>query len=206
MGRRLPWLVGILVALLGGGLLVIFAGCQTTASLGGNKLPAGVAGRRAPEFRLADARGGRFATSQLAGKPYAITFLYTRCKDVCPLIGEELRQSLERLGPQAKKTAIVAVSVDPAGDTPARVQGWLRAHHEPPNFHYLLGTRAELTPVWAGYFVGPQPQESQASRHSASVWLIDANGRWRAHYSAGGPFSPQHVARDLKVLIGEARS
>jgi protein SCO1/2 len=186
--------------LLGGGLAVLLDGSKQEA-LGGNKLPAGIDRRPAPGFRLADARGGSFGTGELAGKPYAITFLYTHCKDVCPLIGEELHQALEHLGPQAKKTAIVAVSVDPKGDTRSSVRAWLRAHHEPRNFHYLLSTRAELEPVWRGYFVGPQPEKSGESRHSASVWLVDARGRWRAHYSAGAPFAPKDVAHDLRVLI-----
>ncbi len=202
---RIGIAVVAVTVLLGVAVAVSLDGASKEEALGGNKLPPGLNGRPAPHFRLTDARGASFSAAELAGTPYAITFLYTHCKDVCPLIGEELRQSLEHLGPDAKRAAVVAVSVDPEGDTPASVRDWLGKHHEPSNFHYLIGTRAQLRPVWSGYFVGPQPERSKESGHSASVWLVDARGRWRAHYSAGAPFAPKHVAHDLKVLIDRGR-
>ncbi|HEU4703094.1 MAG TPA: SCO family protein, partial [Conexibacter sp.] len=60
-------------------------------------LPPGLAGRAAPRIRLTDARGGTFDTRSLAGRPYLVTFLYANCPDVCPLIGAQLRDTLERL-------------------------------------------------------------------------------------------------------------
>jgi protein SCO1 len=153
---------------------------------------------------LADARGGRLGTADLAGRPYAITFIYTHCKDVCPLIGEELRQSLAQVGPRASRTAVVAVSVDPKGDTVASVRRWLRRHHEPPNFHYLIGTAQELRPVWRAYYVAPQPAGEKRSAHTANVWLVDVHGRWRTKYSAGFPFNTRDLAHDLRALIDEA--
>ncbi len=47
-------------------------------------LPAGLTDSPAPQIRLADARGGVLDTHSLIGEPYAITFLYTSCPDVCP--------------------------------------------------------------------------------------------------------------------------
>lgn len=61
-------------------------------------LPKGVDGARAPQFTLDDARGGRLSTTQLSGQPYLVTFLYAACTDVCPLIGQEIKQALRRLG------------------------------------------------------------------------------------------------------------
>lgn len=89
----------------------------------GSMLPEGIAGMRAHAFRLTDPRLGReLGTADVAGKPYAVTFLYTQCPDVCPLIGQELRQTLELLGPRADDVVVLAVSADPKGDTPARVR------------------------------------------------------------------------------------
>jgi protein SCO1/2 len=52
----------------------------------GNRLPDGVRDRQAPHFRLSDARGGVLDTRRLRGSPYVVTFLFTDCPDVCPLI------------------------------------------------------------------------------------------------------------------------
>jgi protein SCO1/2 len=172
----------------------------------GNILPRGVAGQVAPEFDLRDARGGRLSTVELEGRPYVITFLYTQCPDVCPLIGEELRQTLEHMGSGAARVAVVAVSVDPRGDTPAAARTWLRRHRAPASFHYLVGSRRELKSLWRGYFVAPQRSDRSKSLHTASVWLVDARGRWRTKYSGGVPFEPEDVAHDLNLLLDEAEN
>ena len=48
-----------------------------------SRLPSGLAGGPGAAFDLADARGGRIAARALRGRPYALTFLYTPCPDVC---------------------------------------------------------------------------------------------------------------------------
>jgi protein SCO1/2 len=170
----------------------------------GGSLPAGLDGKPAPRFRLADARGGSLDSRALRGRPYVLTFLYTDCQDVCPLIGREVGEALRLLGAPASKVAAVAVSVDPEHDTSAAVRAWLRRLRLPANFHYLVGTRQELEPVWRAYFAAPQPLGVRESKHTASIWLIDARGRLRTKFSGGVPVPPRDIAHDLRVLLREA--
>jgi protein SCO1/2 len=210
---RTPLVLLLLATVAAGALLFVIAdggssGGEITAPpeagpFRGNRLPDGLRGKPAPDFELADARGGSLDTRELAGRPYAVTFLFTDCPDVCPLIGQELGQALELLGPRAGQVAVVAVSVDPVGDTPAAVLEWLRRHRLPRNFHYLIGARDELQPVWASYYVAPQQLGVRESLHTASIWLIDRRGRWRTKFSAGVPIPPRDIAHDLEVLLRE---
>lgn len=172
----------------------------------GNQLPGEIAGSRAPEFRLADARGGELDTRRLAGRPYGVTFLYTRCPDVCPVIAQEIRQSLELLGPRADDVRVAAVSVDPRNDTPEAVRAWLERQGLPENFHYAVGDEPELKPVWDAYYAAPQVPGRAESSHSASIWLIDADGRIRTKFSAGAPVAPADLAHDFGVLLDEAQA
>jgi protein SCO1/2 len=169
----------------------------------GNRLPGALRDKPAPRFALSDPRGRTLDTRRLRGRPYAVTFLFTDCPDVCPLIGQELGQALELLGPRAAEVAVAAVSVDPVGDTRAAVQAWLRRHRLPRNFHYLIGSRDELQPVWSAYYVGPQRPGVRESLHTASIWLVDRRGRWRTKFSAGVPVPPRDIAHDLGVLLRE---
>jgi protein SCO1/2 len=169
-------------------------------------LPEGLDRRPAPGFRLADARGGTLDTRTLRGRPYLLTFLFTDCRDVCPLIGREIGEALRRLGPQASEVAAVAITVDPEGDTRPAVRAWLRKQRLPANFHYLVGGRRRLKPVWRAYFVAPQPAGTEESRHTASIWVIDAKGRLRAKFSGGAPVRPRDIAHDLDLLIRESQS
>ena len=184
-------------------------GAVTAASQGpfeGGRLPDGVRGARAFGFELADARGGTSATADVAGEPYIVTFLYTDCPDVCPLIGAELRRALDLLGPRAHDVAVLAVSVDPRGDTPAAVRKWLVLHRLPHNFHYLIGTKPELKPVWDAYYAAPQRPGRADSAHTASIWLIDARGRIRTKFSGGIPIPPEDIAHDLRMLLRDEAS
>lgn len=174
------------------------------AGLRGSLLPDELTRDRAPRIRLSDARGGTLDSRELAGRPYAVTFLYTRCPDVCPLIGQEVRRALEMLGPSAGEVTVVAVSVDPRGDTPEAVRAWLERQPLPENFRYLIGSEEELRPVWDAYFAAPQtPGRPETSTHTASIWLIGADGRLRTKYSAGVPVSPEDLAHDFRALLGE---
>lgn len=169
-------------------------------------LPPGLAGRAAPRIRLADARGGTFDTRSLAGKPYLVTFLYANCPDVCPLIGAQLRQTLERLGPDAERTGVVAVSVDPRGDTPEAVRTWLRRQNQPAEFRYLIGSERDLTPVWKAWYAAPQIAGDPESAHTAVVWVVDAGGRLTGKLSAGRAFDTGGLARDLRSLLTGPRA
>ena len=189
-------------------IAVALGGCGSTPTSqgsgpfkGATQLPPGLAGRQAPAFRLADARGGTLSSGALRGRPYAVTFLYTNCPDVCPLIGEEIRAALQEMGARAHQVNVVAISVDPRHDTPTNVRVWLRRHREPANFHYLVGDETALAGVWKGYFAAPQVAGDPQSSHTAAVWLVDRRGRLAAKYDAGAAFAPADLAHDLGVLL-----
>ncbi len=55
------------------------------------------------------------------GKLVLLTFLYTNCPDVCPLITQNLNEALQMLGAKRDDVRVLAVSVDPEGDTPSRL-------------------------------------------------------------------------------------
>ena len=167
-------------------------------------MPQGLGGRAVPGFHLADARGGTISSKALRGRPYALTFLYVHCVDVCPLIGSEIHAALADLGPKEREMNVVAVSVDPRGDTRKAVQRWLELHQEPANFHYLIGSQRTLAPVWHAFYVSPQTPGDPHSSHTAVIWLINRRGKLQALISAGIPINITNLAHDFGVLINQA--
>ncbi len=162
------------------------------------------------DFRLPDQDGHPVALSDLRGKVVVLTFLYTHCPDVCPLIAEQLRTAREQLGEAAGSTAFVAVSVDPAGDTPAAIREFLKRHRVEGQLTYARGTFAQLRPVWAHYFVGsdaaavqgtaittPAPAPGQVG-HTAVVYVIDPAGQIRVFLP--GNFDPKDLVTDIRAL------
>jgi protein SCO1/2 len=207
--RRLRALMAIavvsLLALLVLAAVFIVTSNKTKADVPGLKAATEYPGGdvAAPTMRLEDAASGKpFDTASLQGRPYMVTFLYTHCPDVCPLIGAELQAALRELGPVAKGTDVVALSVDPRGDTRSAVQAWLRVHHEPANFHYLIGTEAELQPYWDAWHVGPQIAGDPDSSHTAAIYPITREGKIAAIIDAGGQVPSSDLADDFRSLLG----
>jgi protein SCO1 len=167
----------------------------------------------APDFTLKDQNGQSVQLSALRGNVVALTFLYTNCPDVCPLIATKLGQADQQLGADHNNVALLAVTVDPTNDTPAAVQKFDAEHQlqQQANWHYLLGTVAQLTPVWKSYFVGtdaasvPGAPATQVStptpelvNHTAIIYLIDRHGNLREALDAN--FTVQDFVHDVRVL------
>jgi protein SCO1/2 len=166
---------------------------STSAFAGGELNPP----RAAPPLSLHDASGRRFTLSGQRGRYVLVTFIYTHCPDVCPLITSNLNTVLRTLGPKSN-IEVLAVSVDPKGDTRAAVHAYEKAKHLEPAFHYLIGTRAELRPVWAAWHVLAVDRKPDLVDHAAYTALIDPAGKQRVLYDA--QVNAQQVLHDLRLL------
>jgi protein SCO1/2 len=155
---------------------------------------------RAPAFALPDQSGRVVGLSSFAGKLRIVTFLYVHCPDVCPLIASHLNQALRELGPQRSRVRVLAVSVDPRGDTPAAVRRFVAERHLLPQFHYLRGSARQLRPVWRAYNIAADPDRTdRAVTHSAFEILVDGKGRERLFYDA--QVTPGEVVHDVRLLL-----
>jgi len=164
-------------------------------------------GTPAPDFRLTDQFGQPVSLSQFRGKPVVLTFLYTHCPDVCPLTAEKLHTVMQSLGADAQKVGVLAVSVDPKGDTLTAAQQFSQTHKMLNYWHFLIGTHAELAPVWSKYSMYAQaaavstPASTGSVSHSTALYVIDKQGHERVFLS--DDFTPQQLTADLRVLLGE---
>jgi protein SCO1/2 len=156
--------------------------------------------RDAPATRGRD-QDGRPVAVPAPGRPALVTFLFAECPDVCPLAAQEISQALDRVGADADEIDVVAVSVDPAGDTPAAVRGFLRTHRLDGRMRYLIGSEAQLAPIWKAWLVSAQTSGEARSTHSARIVLIDRDGRQAGAYSAGIPIAIDDLAADIRTLI-----
>lgn len=170
---------------------------------GSSQLPATrFAGAIRPEspparFALRDQDGKLIKASALRGQPVIVAFMYTTCQNECPTIAQQIRGALDRLG---SDVPVVAVSVDPANDTPASAKRFLAAQRLGGRMNFLLGSEQTLQPVWREFGIEPQVAGRE---HTATVVLLDAGG----HQRIGFPLSeltPEGIAHDVRVLEREA--
>ena len=146
-----------------------------------------------PLTGLRDQDGEPVDLRELRGRPVVVTFLYSTCEDTCPLTARQIGGALDRLG---EDVPALAVSVDPAGDTPERARSFLRRMRLEGRMHFLLGTPAALRRQWRAY--GMQPQ-TDTREHSGHTVLLDGRGVQRVGWPAD-KLTPEALAADLRTL------
>jgi protein SCO1/2 len=151
-------------------------------------------------FALRDQDGKLVRWAALRGRYAIVSFLYTHCPDVCPLIAANLNQALRHLTTAERgRVRVLAISVDPRGDTPAAVRRYVAQHRLLPQFRYLRGTAAQLRPVWRGWHIAVNPAKLDSVDHSAYEVLVDPAGKGRVIYDAGVQWDD--VVHDLRTLM-----
>jgi protein SCO1/2 len=198
-------------------ILVIAGGVAVLSMGGGSKRPSvggihGVASSKfsgslasppepEPPLALRNYKGEKVNIDQYRGKAVLLTFLYTKCPDVCPLIASNLGVALNLMGSgKASKVQVVAVSVDPRGDTPKAVAVFLERHRMKGRMQYLIGSAPELAHVWKAWGVGSEQdaQQPQLVNHTGLVYGLSARGKVTTLYAAN--FTPQEIAHDAPLL------
>ena len=220
MNIRLVWPVALFIA------LVLMACANPTSEPEFNGTPL-KSGDIAPNFELTNHAGRSVSLESLKGQVVVLTFLYTNCPDVCPIVTSRLREVQTLLESDADDARFVAVSVDPDRDTIESAREYLDKWGLSANWHFLVGDRPELEEVWKAYYVDPavsdhDPLESgQASQtpeprgaidalsaeiakrylviHSTPVFLIDREGMRRVVFTP--PLEPGEVAADIRRLV-----
>jgi protein SCO1/2 len=153
---------------------------------------------RAPNFALRDQSGRTVSVTGQRGHWTIVTFLYTHCPDVCPLIAAQLNKAIATPIGRRAGLRVLAVSVDPKRDTPAAVRRYAIEHRLAPSFHFLIGSRAQLAPVWHAYHVAAQPGPSGTVAHSSFEMLVDPKGTMRLIYDVS--VKSRDVTGDLAKL------
>jgi protein SCO1 len=151
---------------------------------------------RAPAFELRDEYGHRISMRSFRGRPVVVTFLYTHCQNTCPAQAQTVRGALDDLG---HDLPAIAISVDPARDTRASARAFLSKQHALGRIHFVLGTPAQLRPLWKGFAILPQ---TPTVEHMARITLVDRRGLQRVGFP-GEQATPERLAHDLRLLDRE---
>jgi protein SCO1/2 len=205
---RLPLALLVLIFIAGGVVLASNGGsssppakkaqsAQVKFDAAGTLTPV----RTAPPLALRNYLGKPVDIASYRGKAVLVTFIYTHCPDVCPLITSNLRVAQNLMGKAtAAKTQIIAVSVDPRGDTPKTVTAFLAHHEMTGRMQYLLGSARELGAVWKAWGVGSERDAKNPDlvEHSGLIYGVTGSGKRLTIYAAN--FQPSDIVHDVPLL------
>jgi len=143
-------------------------------------------GDPAPWAVLEDASGEALSLADFRGRAVVLTFFETRGDD--PTLCPELLDRMERLqatlpDPLRERIRLLAVSVDPAWDTPARLAAEARRRGADPAL-WTLATAREPTVrrLAAAFHVARWRRQDGSVGHTLTTAVLDRQGRLAARF------------------------
>ena len=172
---RMVWTVAV-VALLAGALPACRPASrrQTGDAPSSGSDASGLVGSAAPGFSLLDQFGDRQSLASYRGDVVLLTFVSTRCKAICPLTAELLRETQDRLGKEAKGLQLIAINANYRYGAVHDVLRWSQQHEMVHRWLFLTGQAARLWDVYHAYDVTP------GEAHTVVIFVIDRTGTVRA--------------------------
>jgi protein SCO1/2 len=144
---------------------------------------------QAPDFTLADPSGHVVGMSDLRGKVVVLHFIYTQCKDVCPLHAERIAeiQAMINQTPMKDMVRFVTITTDPKHDTGQVLSDYGAAHGlDPANWVFLTaapGDPEDATRRLARAYGLEFTQTAEGEQmHGIVTHVIDQDGRLRARF------------------------
>jgi protein SCO1/2 len=158
----------------------------------------------APPFTLISQDDKPVSLTDLHGKVVAVTFIYTGCPDICPLLTQKMVDVQDALGPVfGTRVAFISISFDPERDTPEVLKDYAQFWGaKPEGWSFLTGSPEAVRDVTRRYGVFFAKKEDGSVEHSQLTTLVDAEGQMRVQY-LGARFDPEEFRRDLMSLVGE---
>jgi protein SCO1/2 len=158
----------------------------------------------APGFALTSQDGGELKLADLHGKVVAVTFIFTRCADTCPVLTPMMSFVQDRLGTDfGTKIVFVSITVDPERDTPEVLKEYGEAFGA--NFagwFFLTGSSLAIADVVHRYGVFAAKAENGNVNHTFLTSIIDRRGVLRVQY-LGVRFDPEEFRLDLLSLVND---
>ena len=170
-------------------------------------------GGKAASFTLIDQHGEEWSLSQAEGNVTIVSFIFTRCPDICITSSLSIKYVLGELTDEERDSVeLVSVTVDPWYDTPekmasfadSRTTGW--PHVTSANAGDLNQTFPELEEVWGDYNVSLETYDSGDGeyliQHSLPIYMLDRGHNKRVVW-LGSDWDPFMFQQDLVYLIHE---
>jgi protein SCO1/2 len=156
----------------------------------------------APPFTLTSQDGKPVALADLRGKVVALTFIYTQCPDICPMLTQKMVDVQDELGAEfGAKITFLSISLDPERDTPGVLKDYAQFWGaKPEGWSFLTGSLEAVRDVTRHYGVFFSKKEDGSVEHSQLTTLVDADGQMRVQY-LGARFDPEEFRHDLMSLV-----
>ncbi len=159
-------------------------------------------GDAVPDLALVNQAGASFTSKDLRGKVTALTFIFTRCPvpEFCPLMVKRFQevQRVVAADPDLADVRLLAVTLDPAFDTPTVLEAYAKAMRaDPARWQFVTGPDAEIARLTRAFAIHVE-RNGVLLDHTLATAVIGPDGRvieiWR-----GNGWTPEQVVTALRA-------
>ena len=205
-------------------ICIFLPGCTTPTEdteldlFHGDDLPGDDSEYAVNEFGLTKPDGNQTNLSDYEGQVLVVSFIYSRCPDVCPIVSSNLRWVSQQLAEDyGTNFSIISITVDPWWDT----QQILGQYVEDRNltWPHLTGDVAVLDPIWESFHVGLQTYSNETYEndsnntsgrhhpdylvdHSTATIILDKDHQQRVRWN-DSDWEPTLFVEDVQQLMDE---
>lgn len=172
-----------------------------------------------------DGRVLNFYDDLIKDKIFVVSFLFTSCRDVCPIAAARLAQLQERLGDRmGTDVFFYSISIDPENDTVEKMQNYAKTFGAGPGWLFLTGIPEDIKAIRQrlgerSRFLGEHRNDVLIGNGYTSEWQRDSvmgdlerfivtleamNKNWKNKVADPARQTNQLVGFELKGPPGEA--
>jgi protein SCO1/2 len=150
-----------------------------------------------PDLELVrdDGRKVRLPAEVDDGRPVLLTFIYTSCTAICPVITQTLTSFQDRLGSESRLLHMMSISIDPEQDTPPRLVEYAQRFHAGPGWQHYTGTLDASIAAQRAFGV----YRGSKMTHAVVTLLRAAPGK--AWLRIDGIVRPDDLVKDYRKLM-----
>jgi len=121
-----------------------------------------------------DGRTGHLISDIIGDRIVAVTFTYSRCTTICPVLDGIFKNVQARYGDTFEdRVLLLSISIDPANDIPERLKARADKLRAGPGWRFLTGKPADIEKVLRGFEVF----STDIYNHAPTVFVIDGHTR-----------------------------
>jgi cytochrome oxidase Cu insertion factor (SCO1/SenC/PrrC family) len=141
---------------------------------------------RLPDVTIQDQRGKSlsFYRDLVKGNVVAVNFVFTTCTAICPSLTATFHRVQQQLIAQKIDAQLISISVDPATDTPERLQAYAEKFKAEPGWTFVTGNPANIDSILKEFGVAVVNKND----HTPMVLIgNDETGYWTRAYGLSSP-------------------
>jgi len=162
------------------------------------------AGDPMPATRFLDQRDEPLVFSDFRGNAVAVAFIYTRCRDACPIITRKFGAVRSLLGDGPFR--LVEVTIDPQHDTPSALGAYAREYGiTSPEWRVLTGDASAVDDFDRSMGIHSIVSDPDTILHDERIVLVTPDGTV-AEIVEGSSWTPGDIAAELRHVANEHAS